>query len=70
MNRQEWSHKVVPECQGQAQEAVARMRALGIRVELRRGDRLVFDLEDTEIDDRAGEILERVWPNWRECVTE
>jgi hypothetical protein len=46
------------------------MRALGIRVELRRGDSLVFELDDTGVDDRAGEILERVWPRCRDCVGE
>ena len=70
MTRQEWSHKVIPECRAKAQEAVAQLRALGIRVELRRGDLLVFTLEDTEIDNRAGEMLERVWPGWRDCVSD
>src|SRR5215208_2684148 len=54
---------------GAAQEAVAQMRALGIRVELTRGDWLVFELEDLLIDHRAVQILDRVWPGWRDCVT-
>jgi len=70
VNPEEWQYRVRPECRGKAQEAVAQMRALGFRVELRRGDLLVFTLEHTVIDDQAGETLERVWPNWRECVTE
>jgi hypothetical protein len=70
VNPEEWRYKVRPECLGKAQEAVAQMRALGFRVELRRGDLLVFTIEHTVIDDRAGATLERVWPNWRECVTE
>jgi len=36
----------------------------------RRGDWLVIDVEDTGIDHRAVEILERVWPQWRDCVSE
>jgi hypothetical protein len=69
VNPEERRYKVYPECRGKAQEAVAQMRALGFRVELRR-DLLVFTIEDTVIDDRAGEILERVWPTWRECVSD
>jgi hypothetical protein len=70
VNPEEWQYKVRPECRGKAQEAVAQMRALGFRVELRRGDLLVFTIEHTVIDDRVGKTLERVWPNWRECMTE
>ena len=70
MTRREWRHKVLPECRGKAQEAVAQLRALGIQVELRRGDWLVFDLEETEIDQRAVQMLDRVWPRWEECVSE
>jgi hypothetical protein len=70
VNREEWQLKVRPECRGKAQEAVAQMRALGFRVELRRGDLLVFTTEHTVLDDRAREILERVWPDWRECMIE
>ena len=70
MTRQEWRHKVLPEHRGKAQEAVAQMRALGFRVELRRDGLLVFTIEDTVIDDRAAETLERVWPGWRECVSD
>ena len=44
--------------------------SLGFRVELRRDDLLVFSIEDTVIDDRAAETLERVWPGWRECVSD
>jgi len=69
VNREEWRYKVSPEFRGKAQEAVAQLRALGILVELRR-DNLVFTLEDTEIDARAGEALERVWPDWQRCVSE
>ena len=70
VNREEWRYEVRPEFRGKAQEAVAQMRALGILVELRRGDLLVFTIEDTEIDHRAGETLERVWPGWQDCVSE
>ena len=69
VTRQEWRHKVLPEYRGQAQEAVAQLRALGIQVELRRGDWLVFDLE-AEIDQRAVHMLDRVWPRWRDCASE
>jgi hypothetical protein len=70
VNPDELRYKLRPECRGKAQEAVAQMRALGFWIELQRGDLLVFTIEDTVIDDRARETLERVWPNWRECVTE
>jgi hypothetical protein len=70
VNPEERRYKFRPECLGKAQEAVAQMRALGFWVELRRGDLLVLTIEHTVIDDRAGETLERVWPKWRECVTE
>ena len=69
MNAEEWRYQVRPECLGKAQEAVAQMRALGMRVELRRGDLLVFTIGDTGVDHRAAETLERVWPGWRECVS-
>jgi hypothetical protein len=49
---------------------VAQLRGLGIRIELTRGDWLVIDLEGIWIDHRAVEILERVWPQWRDCVSE
>jgi hypothetical protein len=70
VTRQEWRHQVLAECRGQAQEAVAQLRALGIQVELRRGDWLVFDLEETQIDQRAVEMLDRIWPRWQDCVRE
>ena len=69
MTRQEWRHRILPEYRSQAQEAVAQLRALGIQVELRRGDWLVFDLE-AEVDQHGVEILNRVWPRWRDCVRE
>jgi hypothetical protein len=69
VTRQEWRHKVSSGASGKAQEAVAQMR-VGFRVELRRDDLLVFIIEDTVIDDRAAETLERVWPGWRECVSD
>jgi hypothetical protein len=62
--------KLRPECRGAAQEAIAQMRALGLRVELQRGDWLVFELEHLVIDQQALEILDRVWPRWRDCVSE
>jgi hypothetical protein len=65
MTRKEWQYKIRPECRGKAQESVAQMRAQGIRVDLRRGDLLVFTIEETEIDSRAGEMLERVRRRWR-----
>ena len=72
MARQEWRRKVIPSCLAQAQEAVAQLRSRGIRAELRRDD-LVFDLrlearEDPDVV--VAEALDRVWPAWRECVTE
>jgi len=70
VTRQEWRHKVLPECRGKAQEVVAQLRALGIRIELTRDDWLVIHLEDIWIDHRAVEILERAWPQWRDCVSE
>ena len=70
MNGEEWRYKLRPECRAKAQEAVAQMRALGLRVELQRGDLLVLTVEDTIIDRRVGETLDRVWPGWRECVTD
>ena len=70
MSPEEWKYKVRPECRGKAEEGVAQMRALGMRDELRRDDVLVFSLEDTVIDRRAAETLERIWPDWRECVSE
>ena len=70
MAADEWRLNVLSECRQQAQEAVAQMRALGLRVELTRRDALVFQLEDIEIDRRVVETLDRVWPRWRECVTE
>ena len=69
VNPEEWRYQVRPECLGKAQESVAQMRALGMRVELRRGDLLVFTIGDTGVDHRAAETLERVWPGWRECVS-
>ena len=69
VNPEEWRYQVRPECLGKAQEAVAQLRALGMRVELRRGDLLVFTIGDTGVDHRAAETLERVWPGWRECVS-
>jgi ketosteroid isomerase-like protein len=70
VNGGERQYRVRPECRAKAQEAVAQMRALGLRVELQRGDLLVFTVEDTIIDHRVGETLERVWPGWRECVSD
>jgi hypothetical protein len=72
MARQEWRRKVIPSCLAQAQEAVAQLRSRGIRADLRR-DELVFDLRlDAREDPDAAvaEALDRVWPAWRECVTE
>ena len=70
VNPEEWRYQVRPECLGKAQEAVAQMRALGLLVELRRGNLLVVAIEDTVADHRVGETLDRVWPGWRECVSE
>jgi hypothetical protein len=30
----------------------------------------VFDLEETEIDQRGVEMLDRVWPRWEQCISE
>jgi hypothetical protein len=72
MAQQEWRRKVIPSCLGQAQEAVAQLRSRGIRADLRR-DLLVFDLRleaGEDPDTVVAEALDRVWPAWRECVTE
>jgi Fe2+ or Zn2+ uptake regulation protein len=72
MARHEWRRRVIPSCAGQAQEAVAQLRSRGIRVTLQR-DWLVFDLlldGDEEVETAAAELLDRVWPAWRECVAE
>jgi hypothetical protein len=57
---------------GQAQEAMAQLRSRGVRASFQ-GDWLVLDVlltEDAEIDRAAAELLDRVWPAWRECVAE
>jgi hypothetical protein len=64
----EWRRKVLPGYLGQAQEAVAQMRARGIPVEVRRGDWVVF--ETGFAGARAVEILDRVWPQWRDCLSD
>ena len=72
MARQEWRRKVIPSCLAQAQEAVAQLRSRGIRADLRSDD-LVFDLRleaREDPDPVVAEALDRVWPAWRECVTE
>ncbi len=72
MARQEWRRKVIPSCLGQAQEAVAQLRSRGILADLQR-EVLVFDLRleaPTDPDALVAEALDRVWPAWRECVTE
>jgi len=68
--RHEWRRKLLPECLGEAQEAVAQLRARGIPVELKGkgGDWLVFD--ETEGDAWVVEMLDRVWPRWRDCVSD
>jgi hypothetical protein len=73
MARQEWRRKVLPSCLGQAQEAVAQLRSRGIRAALESGTWLVFDLwvnEGAEPDAMVAKALDRVWPAWRECITE
>jgi hypothetical protein len=54
-----------------AQEAVAQLRARGIPIEIR-GNWLVYELEGTEREaiPRMLQILDRVWPGWRDCVSE
>ena len=72
MARQEWRRKVIPSCLGQAQEAVAQLRSRGLLADLQR-DVLVFDLRleaPTDPDTVVAQTLDRVWPCWRECVTE
>ena len=72
MARQEWRRRVIPSCMGQAQEAVAQLRSRAVRASLQR-DWLVLDLllnEEAEIERAAAELLDRVWPAWRECVAE
>ena len=72
MARQEWRRKVIPSCLAQAQEAVAQLRSRGIRADLRRDD-LVFDLRleaREDLDAVVAEALDRVWPAWRQCVTD
>jgi hypothetical protein len=73
MARQEWRRKVIPSCLRQAQEAVAQLRSRGILAELSRDGWLVFDLRleaRANPDAAVAEALDRVWPAWRECVTE
>ena len=65
----EWRREILPDCLGKAQEAIARLRSQGIRVELK-GNWLVFDLGDTQRDARAFESLDHVWPDWRDCVND
>jgi hypothetical protein len=72
MARPEWRRKVIPSCLGQAQEAVTQLRSRGVLADLQR-DVLVFDLRPeapTDPDAAVAEALDRVWPAWRECVTE
>jgi hypothetical protein len=72
MAQQEWRRKVIPSCLGQAQEAVAQLRSRGLLADLQR-DVLVFELRleaREDPDAAAAEALDRVWPAWRECVTE
>jgi hypothetical protein len=73
MARYEWRRRVIPSCAGQAQEAVAQLRSRGIRASLQRDNWLVFDLllDESEDPDRVvATALDRVWPAWRECLTE
>jgi hypothetical protein len=73
MARQEWRRKVIPSCLAQAQEAVAQLRSRGIRAELQRDGSLVFDLRlgaRADPDAVVAETLDRVWPAWRQCVTD
>jgi hypothetical protein len=68
----EWRRKVIPSCLEQAQEAVAQLRSRGIRADLQRDD-LVFDLRLEAREDPDAvvtEALDRVWPAWRQCVTD
>ena len=72
MAGQEWRCKVIPSCLEQAQEAVAQLRSRGILADLQR-DVLVFDLRlDARADPDAvvAAALDRVWPAWRQCVTD
>ncbi len=72
MPRSQWRRRVIPSCAGQAQEAVAQLRSRAIRVDLQR-DWLVFDLsleEGEEVEAVAAELLDRVWPAWRQCLAE
>jgi hypothetical protein len=71
--RQEWRRKVLPGCLGQAQEAVAQLRSQGILANLERETWLVFDLRleaRANPDVAVAKALDRVWPAWRECVTD
>jgi hypothetical protein len=72
MDRRKWGRKVVPSCARQAQEAVAQLRARGIRASLQR-EWLRLDLlidEGEDVEDLAAGLLDRVWPAWRTCVAE
>src|SRR5262249_5253147 len=72
MDRQMWRRRVTPSCARQAQEAMAQLRARGIRANLQR-DWFALDLlvdEDEEIDELAAGMLDRVWRSWRECLAE
>ncbi len=72
MAEHEWRRRVLPDCLGKAQEAVARLRSQGVRADLN-GEWLVFDLravEGRDPDAWVAGLLDRVWPRWRECVSE
>jgi hypothetical protein len=72
MDRREWGRKVIPSCARQAQEAVAQLRAQGIRASHER-DWLRLDLlvdQGEELEDLAEGLLNRVWPAWRSCVAD
>ena len=73
MARQEWRRKVTPSCLGQAQEAVAQLRSRGVLANLQRDGWLVIDLRleaPADPDAVVAQTLDRVWPAWRECMTE
>ncbi len=73
MARQEWRRKVLPACLGQAQEAVAQLRSRGILADIERDTWLVFDLRleaRADPDASVAKALDRVWPAWRECMTD
>ena len=61
-------------CIEQAVHATQRLRSLGVPAGLDPARPAVFLLfeadDDTHADEVIADLLDRTWPNWRECVFE